>query len=71
MVNRKALQDVQTHIGWESIEELLEGYIKDLREQEPNIADQFKLTWDLAYRKGGEEHLRAFFKYLEDEARKV
>lgn len=69
MINNKALQDVQSSIGWESIEELLEEYIKDLRNQDPITTDQFKMTWDIASRKGGEEHLRAFFQLLDNKAR--
>lgn len=69
MINKVALQDIQTNIGWLSVEELLAEYIKEIESQKPRVDDQFHLTWDLAYREGGVEHLKNFFKLLDNKAR--
>jgi len=69
-VNLKALRDIQENQGWLVIEEMLEEYVKTLETSSPDISDQYRLTWSIAYNKGGIEHLRAFFNLLNEEAKK-
>ena len=70
-MNRQALQDLQTSLGWLEMEKLKDEYLATLKATEARTDNQFDLTWDTAYNKGGYDHINLFFNYLEDEARKL
>lgn len=69
-MNIRKLQDTLSSPGWEEVEKLLELYIAELQKQEPDMTDQFKMTCSVVDKNAGINHLRAFFKYLDDNARK-
>ena len=68
---RKLLQEIQTHRGWNTLEKFLNQYIDSLDlKGSIRMNSEFETIWNRAYNEGGEHHLRNFILQLDSEARK-
>jgi len=72
MVDRKLLQDAQTSLSWEAVEQYLNEYVQDKLDltQSAKRTTEADIIWDRAFTEGGIFYLKDFFRSIEQEARK-